>query len=251
MGSVARMSAAKSGIYAAWRNRPAFRFAHAGYEITPSARTTSRRRPARRRRRWRRAGTRRARAGDGGVMQVDDDAGAFSVIDARLAHRIAQPPLRLAADLRLGIPMFAAPHGGNLASTGRKARSCGSRHRDYFAHRRSSYTQRPPSTSSTLPVRNEASSEARNKVALATWSMVAKRPSGTVALNCARSSGESPPMKVGNNGVSAITGAIAQTRMPSPASSTAIDLDTRFTAALEALYHVSPGRGLSRRSSRY
>src|ERR1700748_3333857 len=51
-------------------------------------------------------------------------------------------------------------------------------------------------------------------------------------------------MKVGNNGVSAITGAIAQTRMPSPASSTAIDLDTRFTAALEALYHVSPGRGL-------
>jgi len=32
--------------------------------------------------------------------------------------------------------------------------------------------------------------------------------------------------------------------MPSPASSTAIDLDTRFTAALEALYHVSPGRGL-------
>jgi hypothetical protein len=94
-----------------------------------------------------------------------------------------------------------------------------------------------------LPVRNEASSEARNKVALATSSMVAKRPSGTVALNCARSSGESPPMKVGSNGVSAITGATAQTRMPSGASSAAIDFETRFTAPLEALYQVRPGRG--------
>src|SRR5262245_17927189 len=74
--------------------------------------------------------------------------------------------------------------------------------------------------------------------------MVAKRPSGTVALNCARSSGESPPMKVGSSGVSAITGATAQTRMPSAASSAAIDLDSRFTAPLEALYQVSPGRGL-------
>src|SRR6266545_3735509 len=106
------------------------------------------------------------------------------------------------------------------------------------------YTQRPPSTSSTLPVRNEASLETRNSVALATSSIVAKRPSGTVALNCARSSGESPPMKVGNSGVSAITGAIAQTRMPSAASSAAIDFDRRFTAPLEALYQVSPGRGL-------
>jgi hypothetical protein len=51
-------------------------------------------------------------------------------------------------------------------------------------------------------------------------------------------------MKVGNSGVSAITGAIAQTRMPSPASSAAIDFDRRFTAPLEALYQVSPGRGL-------
>src|SRR5437762_3715231 len=107
----------------------------------------------------------------------------------------------------------------------------------------SRYTQRPPSTSSTLPVRKEACSEARKSVALATSSMVANRPSGTVALNCARSSGESPPMKVGSNGVSAMTGATAQTRMPSGASSAAIDFETRFTAPLEALYQVRPGRG--------
>ena len=74
--------------------------------------------------------------------------------------------------------------------------------------------------------------------------MVAKRPSGTVLLNCARSSGESPPIKVGKSGVSAMTGAMAHTRMPSPASSAAIDLETRFTAPFEALYQVSPGRGL-------
>src|SRR3954451_23110408 len=106
------------------------------------------------------------------------------------------------------------------------------------------YTQRPPSTSSTLPVRKEASSEARNSVALATSSMAAKRPSGTGALNWARNSGESPPMNVGNSGVSAMTGAIAQTRIPSGASSAAIDFDSRFTAPFDALYQASPGRGL-------
>src|SRR5207342_1540950 len=132
---------------------------------------------------------------------------------------------------------------------GRKARARGHNHGDgqrYFGFNgeEPAYTQRPPSTSSTLPVRNDASPEARNSVALATSSMVAKRPSGTVALNWARNSGESPPMKVGNSGVSAITGAMAQTRIPSGASSTAIDFDSRFTAPFDALYQVSPGRGL-------
>src|SRR5262249_52953246 len=55
--------------------------------------------------------------------------------------------------------------------------------------------------------------------------------------------GRIPAMKVGNSGVSAITGAIAQTRMPSGASSAAIDLEPSFPAPLEALSQVNPGRG--------
>src|SRR4029077_9998282 len=143
---------------------------------------------------------------------------------------------------------FTTPHGRNLPTDGRKARARGHNNgggQRYFGFNgeEPAYTQRPPSTSSTLPVRKEASLEARNSVALATSSMVAKRPSGTVALNWARNSGESPPMNVGNSGVSAMTGAIAHTRIPSGASSAAIDFDSRFTAPLEALYQVSPGRG--------
>src|SRR5262249_30599523 len=73
--------------------------------------------------------------------------------------------------------------------------------------------------------------------------MVANRPSGTVALNCARNSGESPPMKVGNSGVSAITGASAQPGVRWGAGPAAVDWEPRFTAPWEALYQVSPGRG--------
>jgi hypothetical protein len=45
--------------------------------------------------------------------------------------------------------------------------------------------------------------------------------------------------------VSPITGQIALTRIPSGASSTAIDLLIAITAPLEPLYQVRPGRGRS------
>ena len=71
------------------------------------------------------------------------------------------------------------------------------------------------------------------------------RPSGMVAENFARSSGESPPMNSAVRPVSPITGQIALTRILSGASSTAIDLLMVITAPLEALYQVRPGRGRS------
>ena len=43
--------------------------------------------------------------------------------------------------------------------------------------------------------------------------------------------------------VALITGQIAFTRMLYGPSSAAIDLDIRFTAPFDALYHVRPGRG--------
>ena len=51
------------------------------------------------------------------------------------------------------------------------------------------------------------------------------------------------PMNSPSRPVAAITGAIRLTRMPSLASSTAMDLVITFTAPLELLYQVSPGRG--------
>eukprot|EP01035_Chromulina_nebulosa_P002685 gene2685-biopygen2256 len=70
------------------------------------------------------------------------------------------------------------------------------------------------------------------------------RPSGIVETNLARFSGVSgTPMKDSSSAVSPITGAMQLTRMPSGASSTAIDFDIRFTAPLLALYQVRPGRG--------
>src|SRR5262249_6544528 len=101
------------------------------------------------------------------------------------------------------------------------------------------YTQRPPSTSSTTPVRNAASSEARNSAALATSCGTDNRPSGTDATNLARTAGSSLPRKVGSSAVSPATGASAHTRILSGASSTAIDFDNRFTAPLLALYQAS------------
>src|SRR6218665_1223010 len=74
---------------------------------------------------------------------------------------------------------------------------------------------------------------------------VEKRPSGMVARNLARISGVSSPMKVLSNGVSPATGLIALTRIPSGASSTAIDLVAVTMKPLLALYHVSRGRGLT------
>ena len=95
------------------------------------------------------------------------------------------------------------------------------------------------------PVRNSASSEARNSDAAAMSLGRLIRPRGMVAVNFARSSGESPPMNSAVRPVSPITGQIALTRILSGASSTAIDLLIVITAPLEALYQVSPGRGLS------
>ncbi len=88
-----------------------------------------------------------------------------------------------------------------------------------------------------------ASSEARNSAAFAMSCGVDSRPSGMLARKAARFSGVSSPMKVASSGVSPATGAMQQTRIRSGASSTAIDLDRRFTAPLVPLYQVRPGRG--------
>ena len=61
------------------------------------------------------------------------------------------------------------------------------------------------------------------------------RPSGTVALKAARFSGVSSPMNMASSGVSPATGASAQTRILSGASSTAIDFVITCTAPFEAL----------------
>src|SRR3569833_1858631 len=73
---------------------------------------------------------------------------------------------------------------------------------------------------------------------------VEKRPIGIVARNFARISGVSSPMKVFSRGVSPATGLMALTRMPSGASSTAIDLVAVTIQPLLALYQLSRGRGL-------
>ena len=63
-------------------------------------------------------------------------------------------------------------------------------------------------------------------------------------MNLARFSGVSgKPMKSSNKPVTPMTGQMALTRIFSGPSSTAIDLDIKLTAPLEALYQVSPGRG--------
>src|SRR6202042_84941 len=85
--------------------------------------------------------------------------------------------------------------------------------------------------------------EQRNKAAAATSDGFANRPSGIVARNFARISGESVPRKLGKSGVSPATGARPFTRMWSGASSTAMDLVSKFTAPFDPLYQVSPGRG--------
>src|ERR1700742_183411 len=74
---------------------------------------------------------------------------------------------------------------------------------------------------------------------------VEKRPSGIVDRNLARISGVSSPMKVLRSGVSPATGLSALTRMPSGASSTAIDFVAVTTQPLDALYQLSRGRGLT------
>jgi len=51
--------------------------------------------------------------------------------------------------------------------------------------------QRPPSTSMHVPVMNAASSEAKNTAAVATSDGCDRRPSGIVAMNCARFCGVS------------------------------------------------------------
>src|SRR5438105_3752124 len=66
---------------------------------------------------------------------------------------------------------------------------------------------------------NAASSEAKNTAAVATSDGNDKRPSGMVAMNCARLSGVSSPMKSASMAVSPATGLMMLTRMLSRASS--------------------------------
>src|SRR5262245_232531 len=87
------------------------------------------------------------------------------------------------------------------------------------------------------------SGEARNRAALATSAGSDRRPRGMVAMNLARFSGVSLPMNSPSSGVSPATGLMAHTRIFLGANSAAIDLVMVITAPLEALYHVSPGRG--------
>ncbi len=64
---------------------------------------------------------------------------------------------------------------------------------------------------------------------------VENRPSGMEALKAARFSGVSSPMNIASSGVSPATGASAQTRILSGASSIAIDFVMTWTAPLDAL----------------
>src|SRR6202034_2231830 len=117
----------------------------------------------------------------------------------------------------------------------RPARPIQQESRQDHASRYSAQIVRPPSTSRTTPVRNSASSEQRNNAEAAISDGLEKRPSGIVARNLARISGESVPRKVGSKGVSPATGASPFTLMRSGASSTAIDLVSRFTAPFDPL----------------
>src|SRR6266403_355824 len=73
---------------------------------------------------------------------------------------------------------------------------------------------------------------------------LAKRPSGILAMNFVLFSGVSgTPIKASRSAVSPITGATQFTRILAGASSTAKDFDAKFTAPLDPLYHVRPGRG--------
>src|SRR6266404_1269350 len=73
---------------------------------------------------------------------------------------------------------------------------------------------------------------------------LAKRPSGMLAMNFALFSGVSgTPIKASRRAVSPITGATQFTRIFEGASSTAKDFDAKFTAPLDPLYQVRPGRG--------
>ena len=60
---------------------------------------------------------------------------------------------------------------------------------------------------------------------------------------CSRSGVIGPPIKSSVKPVWPSTGAMQLTRIFIGASSTAIDLETRFTNPFEPLYQVSPGRG--------
>src|SRR5262245_4994399 len=87
------------------------------------------------------------------------------------------------------------------------------------------------------------SGQARNRAALAMSEGSDSRPRGMVAMNLARFSGVSAPMKSASSGVSPATGLMAHTRIFLGASSAAIDLVIVITAPLEELYQVRPGRG--------
>ena len=103
---------------------------------------------------------------------------------------------------------------------------------------------RPPSTSRMTPVRKLPGSAARNSVASAMSLGVERRPIGTLAMNCARFSGVSCPMKLARSGVSPATGAMALTRNAVCRQLNGHGLGHQVhTAPLEALYQTRPGRG--------
>src|SRR5262245_35017135 len=75
--------------------------------------------------------------GDLGVVQVDDDAAALGLLDARLAQRILEPLRRLARPLGVGVGVlaFTTPHDRNLAIEAGKARAPARRWRNYSVDR--------------------------------------------------------------------------------------------------------------------
>src|SRR3546814_8993604 len=89
---------------------------------------------------------------------------------------------------------------------------------------------------------NSAASLDKYRAAAATSEGWQKRPRGLVDWNLARFSGVSgDPLTNSNIPVTTMTGQLALTRILSGPSSTAIDLDSRFTAPFAAMYQVRPG----------
>ena len=92
----------------------------------------------------------------------------------------------------------------------------------------------PPSTERTCPVTQVAPGSASATTQRATSSLVPMRPSGTCSLNDSFTFGRSAAgtSDLSKPGVSTGPGAIALTRMPAGASSSAHDLVSDSTAAL-------------------
>jgi hypothetical protein len=90
----------------------------------------------------------------------------------------------------------------------------------------------PPSTANTAPVTYDASSEARNSAAAASSAGSASRPIGIACPNARSSSGLITAWSIG---VAVGPGAIALTRTPAAAWSTAIALVSMAMPPLDAM----------------